>query len=103
MIPIPNLSFADSSSLTQNPAGALLAGGFVFGGARQLGGSGNRQEATANPTASLSQPIAAPVAGWEDAGMLYGPTIPAPGSSSSNLLPLAILGAAVLVALAIRR
>lgn len=95
-LPLPNLSFADASSLAMNPATGFAAGGFVFGGARQLGGTGNRLDSQQTPTATAS-PVVSPSLPNADGplGFSGGAAVSA---APSILVPAAILGGALLLA-----
>lgn len=110
MLPL-SFSASDSSSQAVNPFAGLLSGGFTFGTQKQYGGSGNSQDNTAKPTATLSPqisnglPTGGGVTPFADGLLGFGGGSAASSGSASMslLLPAALLGGAILIAVALRK
>jgi hypothetical protein len=99
---------SDSSSQAVNPLAGLLSGGFTFSPQRTYGGKGNTLTATPTATATLTPtqansqgpgatPFADGLLGFGGGAALTSP------AGASILLPVAIVGGAILLSLALRR
>ena len=102
---------SDSSSNAVNPLAGLLSGGFTFSPQRTYGGKGNTLSATPTATATLTPtqansqgPAAAPAVPFSDGLLGFGGGAGySPAAPSNLLLPVAIVGGALLLSLALRR
>ena len=115
MLPgLPNLSLslADQSTTAVNPLAGLLSGGFTFAPVNSFGGRGNAVTSTPTTTATQTPTLAptiapaavsSPLAPYADSMNGVRSDAAFVSGGSSLVLPLVILGGAVLIALALRK